>query len=171
MTRLEIMRREKDEFFRNSPDSPLTAEQQRQFAGLRYFPENSALRLSLELQAFDSVEVVQMQTTTGDIQTYERAGRIAFEVEGQPVSLIVYHNANGYFLPFADSLAGKETYGAGRYLEPEELPGGRLEVDFNLAYNPYCAYNQLWSCPITPAENRLGVAIRAGEMAFHDEAD
>lgn len=62
-----------------------------------------------------------------------------------------------------DSLAGTETYPAGRYLEPEELPDGKLLVDFNLAYNPYCAYNEQWSCPLTPFENRLKVSIRAGE--------
>lgn len=109
-----------------------------------------------------------MQTTTGEVQTYERFCRFKFQVEGQEVWLTIYHNENGYFLPFADALAGKETYGAGRYLEPKELPEGRFAVDFNLAYNPYCAYNDRWSCPITPPENRLKVAIRAGEKIFEE---
>jgi uncharacterized protein (DUF1684 family) len=78
-------------------------------------------------------------------------------------------NELGFFLPFVD-LSGVETYGAGRYLEPVERPDGRFEVDFNLAYNPYCAYNENWSCPITPAENRLRVPIRAGEMVFDHES-
>jgi uncharacterized protein (DUF1684 family) len=108
-----------------------------------------------------------MQTTTGDQQTFVRHGRIHFAVDGQPASLTVYRSAHGYFLPFADSLAGSETYGAGRYLDPEPLPDGRLHIDFNLAYNPYCAYNEAWSCPITPPENRLKLPIRAGERAFH----
>ena len=64
-------------------------------------------------------------------------------------------------------MAGRETYPAGRYLEPEPLAGNRFLVDFNIAYNPYCAYNEKWSCPIAPAENRLKVAVRAGEMLFH----
>jgi uncharacterized protein (DUF1684 family) len=90
-------------------------------------------------------------------------------VEGQEAQLTIYQNENGYFLPFVDALAGKETYPAGRYLEPEELYGNHFLVDFNLAYNPYCAYNEMWSCPITPAENRLKVPIRAGEKMFeHD---
>jgi uncharacterized protein len=72
------------------------------------------------------------------------------------------------FLPFADSLAGTETYGAGRYLELEPAGKGRLLVDFNRACNPYCAYNETWSCPITSAENRLKVPIRAGEKVFHE---
>jgi uncharacterized protein (DUF1684 family) len=77
--------------------------------------------------------------------------------------------AIAFFLPFADSMAGSETYPAGRYLEVEELPGGNFLVDFNQAYNPYCAYNEQWSCPLTPAENRLKVPIRAGEKIFHEE--
>ncbi|HEY3290725.1 MAG TPA: DUF1684 domain-containing protein, partial [Anaerolineae bacterium] len=78
------------------------------------------------------------------------------------------HGAHGFFLPFVDALAGTETYGAGRYLEPEPIPGGQqFQVDFNLAYNPYCAYNDQWSCPLTPAENRLTVPVRAGEKVFH----
>ena len=69
------------------------------------------------------------------------------------------------------SLAYRETYGAVRYLEPVELPDGRFEVNFNLAYNPYCAYNENWSCPITPAENQLKAPIRAGEMVFEEHPD
>ena len=97
---------------------------------------------------------------------YVRHSRFEFQVEGQEAELTIYQNENGYFLPFVDALAGKETYPAGRYLEPEELHGNRFLVDFNLAYNPYCAYNEMWSCPITPPENRLKVPIRAGEKLF-----
>ncbi|MEW6569089.1 MAG: DUF1684 domain-containing protein [Chloroflexota bacterium] len=164
----ERFRREKDEFLRTSPYSPLTPEQQRAFAGLRYFPPNPELALTVEVDEFPQKARISMQTTTGEVQTYERFGRFKFQVEGQEVRLTIYHNENGYFLPFADALAGKETYGAGRYLEPEELPDGHFAVDFNLAYNPYCAYNDRWSCPITPAENRLKVAIRAGEKIFKE---
>ncbi len=71
-------------------------------------------------------------------------------------------------MPFVDSLANKETYGAGRYLEPEPTGQGKFRVDFNVAYNPYCAYNDRWSCPLTPFENRLKVPIRAGEGIFHE---
>jgi uncharacterized protein (DUF1684 family) len=168
MDDLANFRREKDDFFRTDASSPLTPAQRQTFPGLRYFPPNPALRLTLEVEEFPAQDTVRMQTTTGDVQSYERYGRIRFEVDGQEASLTIYRNEYGFFLPFADSLAGKETYGAGRYLEPEPLPDGRLLVDFNLAYNPYCAYNEHWSCPITPAENRLKVPIRAGEMTFED---
>lgn len=164
----ERFRREKDEFFRTNPHSPLTPEQRRDFQGLRYFPPDPDLDLTLPIEEFPEKAVVEMQTTTGDIQSYERFGRLHFTIEDQAVTLTVYRNEYGYFLPFADSQAGKETYGAGRYLEPEELPDGRIAVDFNMAYNPYCAYNEHWSCPITPGENRLKVPIRAGEKMFEE---
>jgi uncharacterized protein (DUF1684 family) len=167
MTDLEKMRAEKDDFFRSSPHSPLTPEQQRGFEGLPYFPEDPTLRMTVAVERFPTPESIRMLTSTGDVQTYERFGRFRFTVDEQEAILTIYRNENGYFLPFADSLAGRETYGAGRYLEPEEQPDGTLVVDFNLAYNPYCAYNENWSCPITPAENRLKVPIRAGEKDFH----
>ena len=167
MSELESFRAEKDDFFGSHPQSPLTPEQRRTFQGLHYFRENPDLKLDVNVNEFPSKERVEMQTSTGDVQTYERFGTFRFTVDGQEVELTVYQNEHGFFLPFVDSLAEKETYPAGRYLEPEPLPGNRFLIDFNLAYNPYCAYNEMWSCPITPAENRLKVPIHAGEKLFH----
>jgi hypothetical protein len=107
-----------------------------------------------------------MQTTTGSVRSYTRFGQLKFKVEEREVALTIYRGPSGFFLPFVDSLAGTETYGAGRYLEPDQLAAGTFRVDFNLAYNPFCAYNEHWACPITPRENRLAVPIRAGEMIF-----
>jgi len=168
MTELEAYRAERDGFFGGHPQSPLTPEQRSGFKGLKYFPENPALSFEVKMEEFPVKEEISMQTSTGDMQIYVRFGRFLFFVDGVEAGLTIYQNENGFFLPFVDSLAGKETYPAGRYLEPEPLPGGRFIVDFNLAYNPYCAYNEMWSCPITPAENRLKVAIRAGEKLFHE---
>jgi uncharacterized protein (DUF1684 family) len=162
-TELADFRLAKDDFFASSPQSPLTRQQKDQFKGLSYFPEAPELRLELELERFSEEQEIEMQTSTGDVQTYQRIGKISFNVDNQPAELTVYFNQNGAFLPFVDSLAGQETYPAGRYLEPEPLPDGRFLVDFNMAYNPYCAYNEMWSCPLTPFENRLKVPIRAGE--------
>jgi uncharacterized protein (DUF1684 family) len=170
MTDLEQFRRAKDDFFRHDRHSPLTPAQQRHFSGLHYFDENAGLRLTVEVAPPSEPAMVRMQTSTGEVQEYERYGSFRFEVDGRPATLTLFRNDLGYFLPFVDALAGSETYGAGRYLEPEELPDGRFLVDFNLAYNPYCAYNENWSCPITPAENRLQVAIRAGEKVFEQDA-
>ena len=167
MSELMAFRAEKDEFFGTHPQSPLTPEQRRNFKGLKYFDDNPALRLEVPVQEFPQHERIEMQTTTGEVQTYERFGRFGFKVDGQDAELTIYRGPNGFFLPFVDSLAGLETYPAGRYLEPEPLPDGRFLVDFNLAYSPYCAYNEAWSCPITPFENRLKVPLRAGEKIFH----
>ncbi len=160
-------RKSKDDFFARHPQSPLTPEQREVFTGLSYFPENPALNLTLPIEVFEVQEEFDMQTSTGDIQHYRRHGKIHFAVDGQPAELTIYANPRGFFLPFVDSQANVETYGAGRYLDPEVLPDGRFHIDFNLAYNPYCAYNEMWSCPLTPFENRLKLAIRAGEKNFH----
>ena len=168
MSELTEFRQMKDEFFQTDHQSPLTADQKRTFTGLQYFPENEDLDLFVEVERFEIEEQVRIQTTTGDIQTYTRYGSFTFEVDGSVAKLIIYTNEHGYFLPFADSLAGTETYGAGRYLEPERAADGRFNVNFNIAYNPYCVYNEHYSCPITPAENRIKVPIRAGEKLFEE---
>jgi len=166
MHALDEFRLEKDSFFADSPESPLTAEQKRGFRGLKYFPENPALRLEAAVEMFPDTEQLAIQTSTGDVQMYRRHSRFRFQVEGREAALTIFEGPNGYFLPFVDSQAGNETYPAGRYLEPDALAGGLFLIDFNLAYNPYCAYNEHWSCPLTPPENRLNVPIRAGERLF-----
>ena len=168
MSDLDGFRAEKDEFFGHHPQSPLTAEQKRGFKGLNYFPESEALRLEGPVEPLNDANLMLMQTSTGGVQEYTRFGKFKFQVAGQSVELTIYQSEPGFFLPFVDSLAGLETYPAGRYLEPEPLSGNRFLVDFNIAYNPYCAYNEMWSCPITPAENRLKVPVRAGEKLFHE---
>jgi uncharacterized protein (DUF1684 family) len=166
MTQLKNFRAQKDEFFASHPESPLTPEQKRSFHGLNYFSENPDLRLEVTVEEFSEQDEIQMQTTTGGVQDYVRFGKLKFQADGDEAELTVYASHHGFFLPFADSLAGEETYGAGRYLEPQHLGNGTFLVDFNLAYNPYCAYNEAWACPITPFENRVKVPIRAGEKIF-----
>lgn len=164
MDELLALRREKDQFFKASPHSPLSPEQQDVFTGLSYYEPNAALNLTIKVERLppDNSEIV-IETTSGDTRRYRRYGRFTFDVDGQPAQLTIYEAPHGFFLPFVDANVGSETYPAGRYLEPEDLGGNEFQVDFNLAYNPTCAYNDGWSCPITPAENRLKVAIRAGE--------
>jgi hypothetical protein len=178
VTDLETFRRQKDHFFKHDRYSPLLPEQKGTFAGLSYYVENPALRFELDLEPFEAQEPVMMQTSTGTTAEYIRYGRVRFEVGGEPVELTVFAapGGGGFFLPFMDATSGEETYSGGRYLEIDPLPGGRFAVDFNMAYNPYCAYNepqslaaragrspQTWTCPIPPKENRLKVPIWAGE--------
>ena len=168
MTELEDFRVEKDAFFRDDPHSPLLPEQRASFDGLSYYPENQALRIRarLETDGVDRDERIVMQTTTGDEQEYRRAGVVRFDVDGEATSITLYRSGDveELFLPFRDATSGRETYGAGRYLDVEPSDGdGLVSVDLNYAYNPNCAYNPAWSCPIPPAENWLTVPIRAGE--------
>jgi hypothetical protein len=166
MSDLADFRKAKDEYFAHDETSPLTPQQKAAFKGLSYFPENPTLRLEVDVIPFPEQELVQLPTSTGDVKSYTRYGKFAFTIDGKEAQLTLFNSEHGFFLLFVDSLAGVETYGAGRYLEPEQLANGKFLVDFNLAYNPYCAYNDMWSCPIPPAENRLKVPIRAGEKIF-----
>jgi hypothetical protein len=170
MSDLDDFRREKDAFFRDHPGSPLDEEQRAAFEGLAYFPEDPGLRIDALLDTdVDRDEPVEMQTTGGDTQVYRRAGAVSFEVDGELARVTLYASEHQYelFVPFRDATNGRESYGAGRYLEVEPPgPDGRVVVDLNLAYNPYCAYNAAWSCPLPPGENRLAVPIRAGEKTF-----
>lgn len=167
MSALTDYRREKDDFFRTHPQSPLTPGQRSAFRGLAYYDEAPELAIVIEPEPFAEPEVIDMQTSTGDSARYLRWARVRFDVDDHPAELTVYRNpgSDEMFLPFQDANAGGETYGAGRYLDVSQLPDGKLLLDFNYAYNPYCAYNDGWSCPLPPAENRLHVAIRAGEKA------
>ncbi len=151
MTELETFRAEKDNFFLQSPAKPANSRTKKNFHGLSYFPENESLRLEVKVDELPLKEKFEMQTSTGNVQAYEKYGAFRFTVDGVEAELTIFQSEHGFFLPFVDSLAGSETYPAGRYLEPEPLPGNYFLVDFNLAYNPYCAYNEMWSCPITPA--------------------
>ena len=171
MTELEAFRQAKDNFFRTGPGSPLTLEQMKNFRGLSYFSENPRLRFELPLEKYLNPERIQMQTSTGVVQDYLKVGQVKFQVNGEAAALQVYESVDhpgSYFILFVDATAPGESYGAGQYMEPEETHAGELMIDFNLAYNPYCAFNDRWSCPIPPPENRLRVRIEAGEEKFHE---
>jgi uncharacterized protein (DUF1684 family) len=115
MSELINFRSSKDDFFANDHHSPLTQQQKHDFDRLEYYPENPDLRLELEVEEFPTKDVIEMQTSTGDVQKHTRYGKIHFEVQGEEVELTLYKDPHGYFLPFTDALAGKETYGAGRW--------------------------------------------------------
>lgn len=173
--RLAGFRHRRDHFFAHHPNSPLSESQREGFAGLDYFPERAdlALNLALDASAPSVGETVDIPTTDGLTKPFVRAGTIAFDVDGSDVTLTVFRDGDrgSLFIPFRDASAGEETYEVGRYLEPQSRPDDMLDVDFNFAYNPFCAYGEGWSCPIPPEENRLAVTIPAGERAFRDAGE
>ncbi len=173
-------RARKDEAFATSPDSPISlADRQGDFSGLSYFPPDLAYRVTAEVVPFAQQEIVQLGSTKGDVRPQVRFAELRFTLSDQELRLTGYQepdaeDGNELFVPFRDATTGKETYGAGRYLETEveQDASGRLTVtlDFNLAYSPWCAYNMDYSCTLPPVENTLPVAISAGERTYekHD---
>jgi uncharacterized protein (DUF1684 family) len=156
------------------PQSPLAPVAEEDFDGLHYYPENPDYLYDVVVERFDSDEpLIEMPTSTGDTEQYRRWGRFEFYVDDMKAALVIYTDPEegDYFLPFKDATNGRETYGAGRYLDSHRpglrhLRGNHFEVDFNYAYNPYCAYSDNFRCPLPPSENWIKVPIRAGEKKF-----
>jgi uncharacterized protein len=169
-TAVTSYRADKDEYFRRAHDSPIPPAERESFAGLPYFPVDESLRferLTLEPYAGSEPANFQIPTSDGGLRAAERAGSFEVQVGGAAQRLTGYRFAEGgsdsVFLPFLDATSGPETYGAGRYLDLYPEADGTYTIDFNLAYHPSCVYDPRFSCPITPAENRLPVRIAAGE--------
>lgn len=159
-------RHNKDEFFRTSHDSPLAHADRHGFEGLDYYEPNPDLVFTLPVDPGDGSEI-SFETSDNRVKTYRRAGKVRFEVGGEPAELTLYDSGHpGYFIPFRDKTSGKATYGAGRYLDIESDDDGTVTIDFNMAYNPSCVYSDGYSCPIPPIENWLQVPIEAGEKMF-----
>lgn len=162
-------RKEKDEFFRTSHHSPLGHVERADFTGLVYFDPNPDLVFTVPVEPGDESEV-RVETSDQNERVYKTAGTVQLEVEGEPVELTLYDTGHpGYFLPFRDSTSGKSTYGAGRYLDIEPNDDGTVTVDFNMAYNPSCVYDDAYSCPLPPVGNWLRVPIEAGERDYVKE--
>jgi uncharacterized protein (DUF1684 family) len=163
-------RADKDAYFRSGGGSPIPAAEREGFAGLPYYPVDERFVIDdLALLPYEGDEPVRFEipTTDGRLRPAERAGVFRFELEGVPCSLTAYRMAGGaeesLFVPFLDGTSGTETYGAGRYLDLEAEDDGTYTLDFNVAYHPSCVYDARYSCPLTPAENRLPVRVVAGE--------
>ena len=165
-------REQKDEFFRAGHDSPLGPEDRASFKGLKYFDPDPSFRFEVRLQRYQGTDAVVMTTSKGTRQLFNRVGRFELVLGGQGASLQAYQSAEredpSIFVPFRDATSGKESYGAARYLDLEVEHDDDYAVDFNLAYNPYCAYSEDFVCPLPPRENWLAVAINAGGKKYHD---
>lgn len=172
---VDAFRKQKDKFFHENEQSPISPEEREEFRGLKYYPVDLSYRVVANLVPETHPGVFRVQTTTGDHKEYTRIGRLEFELNGKALSLTAFMppadeplHGNRIFVPFRDKTAGEETYGAGRYLDLNKRPGDQYVLDFNRAYNPYCAYSPYYSCPLPPGENNLQVAIRAGEKIYHE---
>jgi uncharacterized protein (DUF1684 family) len=154
----------KDKWMRENPDSPLPPDRRDTFVGLSYYPFDERYLLTVPLDRDVTPEPIIMETSTGDRREYHRAGKIRLVVDGDEAEATVFRGPDGeLFLPIRDATSGKETYGAARYVEPESLDDDTVLVDLNELYNPFCAYDERFSCPLPPRENWLTIPIRAGE--------
>jgi uncharacterized protein (DUF1684 family) len=164
-------RLERDELFRRHPQSPVPAPDRAAWSGLHYFPYDPELRTCATAQQRNA-EHFEIPTSGDETMAFTRFATVAFELRGQRLTLELYWlegYGGGLFLPFRDATSGRKTYGAGRYLLDTikgadlGMEGDRLLLDFNFAYNPSCAYDPRWVCPLAPPANRLDADIQAGE--------
>ena len=168
---------ELNQSYADSLKSPLTKEDLNHFKGLDFFPIDEKYIVEATFVRTKKEKAFAMKTTTSRTPLYKKYGELHFSIDGKEFKLNVYQNVDlnkksGYddyfFLPFSDLTCGKESYIGGRYVDVRIQKGTLWTIDFNKAYNPYCAYNYKYSCPIVPLENDLDIEILAGVKKFHD---
>jgi len=161
----------------NGEHSPIPEEAKATFGKLNYYRPKVSFRKSASFERYDQATHFLMKTTTDRLPEYALYGMVSFRHKGNTFSLNVYQNIEltkkpGYenylFIPFNDLTNDKTTYGGGRFLDLTETGASTLLIDFNKAYNPYCAYNHKYSCPIPPESNNLKIKIKAGEKKWHE---
>jgi uncharacterized protein len=172
---VEDARAEKDRALAADPES-VPVVKRATLLPLKYYPVDPAFKVPASLDLSNDRPVFDMPTSTGTNRKMQRVGVLEFTLQGRPMSLESFvesgtQQITSLFVPFADLTTGMETYSAGRYLDLKPTATGYYVIDFNLAYNPTCAYNPTWECPYPPSANRLKVAIRAGEKAPPEAPD
>jgi len=165
---IEELRDQKDLRFKNDPKSPIPKSQKATFKGLSYYPVKEKFKVEAKIIAPKGPEkkdTLKLLTTTGDFRPFLAVGKVGFKIDEKPFTLTAYEYLETeeptLFVPFTDETTGEFTYGGGRYLDVPLQEN--LVLDFNQAYNPYCVYNEEFSCPIPPRENHLDIRILAGE--------
>ena len=173
--RIEEEREFKTGFFAAHPQSPIPPEERKEFKGLNYYPPKLDYRFELELNEHQDKKRIKMAYTKGGEQEFLQWGTFKFEIAGIKLELQAYKsdpNEERLFVPFKDTTNGKETYGAGRYIDLDErhkTSEGKWILDFNKAYNPWCAYSEKYTCPFVRPENWITEPIRAGEKKYQKE--
>ncbi|UYZ61549.1 DUF1684 domain-containing protein [Hymenobacter weizhouensis] len=172
--RLKKERQQKNEQFRRHDSSPLPEELHETFDSLRYFAPDPQWRLHATLQRLPPGDTLSLPLTEGGADKYTRFARATFEWRGQPQQLTLLRRVSKtdstLFVPFTDRTNGRTTYGGGRYLDIA-TPGpndDEVTLDFNLTYNPYCAYGAAFACPMPPRENALAIEVPVGEKSYKD---
>lgn len=163
-------RREKDEAFRTTAESPIPEHMRDTFKGLKYFAPSEEGVVDAVFVPNPAADTLTMTTTTSELRPALRAGRFVFTYGATECSLTAFRflggPADSYFVPFTDRTTGESTYRGGRYLDVEKTGDSVYVIDFNRAYNPFCAYNEAFSCPRVPRENALRVAVTVGEQSW-----
>lgn len=163
--------------FKDASTSPLKDVDRKNFKGLDFFKFDSTYVVKAKFERTPNETPFEMKTTTERLALYVKYGTVTFNLKGKDHHLNVYQNQDlvnkeGYeaylFLPFLDNTNGEDSYGGGRYIDLEIPDGNELVIDFNKAYNPLCAYNEKYSCPIVPLENYLELRVEAGVKAFNE---
>ncbi len=173
-TQLRENRDEKDQFLAEHRQSPIPPEERDDFDGLDYFPPDETYRVTATVTVYDDPEQIQMETSDGRTVPYNRVVAFTFEIDGETYELQGYRqpqdDSESVFVPFRDKTTGQQTYKDGRYmeLEPDRAlsDGEDVTIDFNLAYSPFCAFSETFSCPLPPEENWLETTIEAGEQSY-----
>jgi uncharacterized protein (DUF1684 family) len=163
--------------YADAKTSPLTAEDLAQFKSLDFYPINEKAFVVAQFIRTQDEKPFGMPTSTARKPMYVKYGEARFQLEGKEFKLNIYRNIefskkeeykDDLFLPFSDLSSGKESYIGGKYIDLKIPTGDTIVIDFNLSYNPYCAYNHKYSCPKVPLENDLDIEIKAGVKKFHD---
>ena len=172
---LTPFQREINDFFKDASVSPLKKRDLKNFRGLDFFTYDSTYLVTAKLTKTPKEKPFMMLTTTDMVVEYIKYGIVSFELLNNLYSLDIYKNLedpnerDNLFLPFLDDTNGNESYGGGRYINLDIPQGDNLIIDFNSAFNPYCVYDEKYSCPIVPRENYLPLEIKAGVMDFIDK--
>jgi uncharacterized protein (DUF1684 family) len=171
---IKAFQAEQNEKFSSEEKSPLTKKDRKKFVELPFYEIDSSYKILANLTLTPDSDTFEMATTTERKPLYQKFGIATFTIEGDTHQLSVYQNLrlkekpkyqDYLFLPFADNTNGESSYGGGRFIDLRIPKSDSISIDFNKSYNPYCAYNHKYSCPIPPKENRLSIPIRAGVKA------
>lgn len=170
--RIKEFRQTKDRGFIEESWSPLTVDDRLTFKGLHYFPASAAWMVRATFEPSEHIDTVLMSTSTDELRTAIRPGKLVFTIQGKKLELWAFKFIEpsptaDLFVPFRDETNGVESYELGRYVEVQASKDGNYSIDFNMAYNPYCAYNYEYSCPLVPYYNTLTIPITAGEKMWH----